>query len=142
VTARSGSVEQAVRRDLRKLDPVVRRSGMAEMALALGRALDGEFRGTCVTCQREADIGVDASAKDMASVARELRATLLVLTEAGDDSAAARELQSRLSTPVGDATPAGATDIRTAGRRGRRDAGDAADAVAAAGRRRRPGTGP
>lgn len=59
----AGKVESAVRRDLRSLDAGVRRSGLAESALALARRMDDP----------------EQSDRDAATVARELRSTMAAL---------------------------------------------------------------
>jgi hypothetical protein len=64
--ASRGPVEQAVRRDLTRLAPEARRSGLAASALALAQLLDGNSPLT---------------ARDAATVAAELRQTLAELSK-------------------------------------------------------------
>jgi hypothetical protein len=136
-----GPVEQAVRRDLRGLGLSLRApNGLAASAMALAQLLDGECRGVCRSCDEEMSIRVDASARDMAAVVRELRATMDTLGRRGDSDTGEGFVASLL-TPVDDASDRPADKRRGAGEvRGR--AGDAADALAAARRRRGAGTRP
>jgi hypothetical protein len=136
-----GSVEKAVRRDLKDLGLSLRSpGGLGAAALALAQLLDGECRGVCRQCDEEMSIRVDASARDMAAVARELRATMEQLGRRGDsDSGTA--FVAGLLTSVDDAADGPADKGRRA-RAVRGGVGDAADAVAAARRRRGAGTGP
>jgi hypothetical protein len=77
--ATQGEVEQAVRRDIRRLPAAERRSGLAMTALALARLLDGEFAAVCRECGSDVAVLVTASSRDSASVAGQLRATLAEL---------------------------------------------------------------
>ena len=86
--ARSGAVELAVKRTLRDAEQVhAAHDGLAAVAVVLARALD-----------RDAGLAT-------AAVARELRAVLTALTEAGSggDDDGFDGLIARLSAPVGDA---------------------------------------
>jgi hypothetical protein len=131
-----GNVEQAVRRDLRKLKLSLRTpSGLAAAALALAQLVDGECRGVCRTCDEEMSIRVDASARDMAAVVRELRATMETLGRRGDSDSGTAFVASLLA-PV-DNPEDGPANAGRGARQVRGGVGDAADAVAAARRRRR-----
>jgi hypothetical protein len=133
-----GPVEQAIRRDLRKLKISLRApSGLAATALALAQLMDGECRGVCRQCDEEMSLRVDASARDMAAVTRELRATMETLGRHGDSDTGSAFVASLLA-PVDNAEDRPADKGRRA-RAVRGGAGDAADAVAAARRRRRAG---
>lgn len=87
MTARRGRVELAVARTLRATERVhAAHEGLAASALVLAKALDE-------------DAGLATAA-----VARELRATLTALTEAGSgDDGDVAGLLAALSAPVGDA---------------------------------------
>lgn len=136
-----GPVELAIRRDLRKLGISLRApDGLAAAAMALAQLLDGECRGVCRQCDEEMSLRVDASARDMAAVTRELRATMEILGRHGDSDSGSAFVASLL-TPVDD-TADGSADPRRRGRQVRGGAGDAIDAVAAARRRRGTGAGP
>jgi hypothetical protein len=136
-----GPVEKAVRRDLRDLGLSLRSpGGLGAAALALAQLLDGECRGVCRQCDEEMSIRVDASARDMAAVARELRATMEQLGRRGD-SDSGQDFVARLLTPVDDAEDRPANPRRRA-RTVRGGVGDAVDAVAAARRRRGVGDRP
>jgi hypothetical protein len=136
-----GDVERAVRRDLRKAGLSTRApTGLAAAALALAQLMDGECRGVCKECDEEMSIRVDASARDMAAVARELRATMEILGRRGDSDTGAAFVAGLLS-PVDDPED-GPADPRRRARAVRGGARNTADAVAAARRGRRPRTGP
>jgi hypothetical protein len=135
VKRRRDEVERAVRRDLRKLDPEIRQSGLAAAALSLSRLLDGEFSTVCRTCSEDVTVLVAASARDVAGVARELRATMEHLEGRGDSDAGAGFVAGLL-TAVDD-PEVGPADARRRAGAVRGGAGDTADAVAAARRRRR-----
>ena len=88
---RRGRVELAVARTLRDAEKLhAAHDGLAASALVLAKALD------------------DDAGLATAAVARELRATLTALTEAGsgDDGAEVAGLLAALSAPVGDIPPA------------------------------------
>jgi hypothetical protein len=136
-----GPVEQAIRRDLRDLGLSLRApGGLAAAALALAQLVDGECRGVCRRCDEEMAIQVDASARDMAAVVRELRATMETLGRRGDSDSGEGFVASLL-TPVVDAEDGPADKGRRA-RPVRGGAGNPPDAVAAARRRRGAGAGP
>jgi hypothetical protein len=98
-----GPVETAIRRDLRKLGLSVRApSGLAATALALAQLLDGECRGVCRQCDEEMSLRVDASARDMAAVARQLTVTMESLGRRGDRDSGQGFVASLLA-PVPDA---------------------------------------
>jgi hypothetical protein len=137
---RPNEVERAVRRDLRKLEPEIRQSGLAASALAMAQLLDGVFETVCRECRENVTVPVEASARDAAGVARELRATLEHLETRGD-SDAGEGFVAGLLAPVVDATERAANPRRRAGQV-RRGVGDAPDAVAATRRGRGAGTGP
>ena len=137
-----GDVERAVRRDLRKAGLSVRApTGLAAAALALAQLMDGECRGVCRECDEEMSIRVDASARDMAAVARELRATMETLGRRGDSDTGTAFVASLLS-PVGDPEDPEPADSRRRARAVRGGVGQAADAMAAARRRRGAGGRP
>lgn len=134
-----GKVERAVRRDLRDLGLSARApSGLAAAALALAQLVDGECRGVCRECDEEMSIRVDASARDMAAVVRELRATMESLGRRGDSDSGTAFVASLL-TSVGNPEESGSQDEGSGAGAVRGGAGHAADAVAAARRRRRVG---
>jgi hypothetical protein len=136
-----GKVEQAVRRDLRELGLSLRApSGLAAAALALAQLVDGECRGVCRECDEEMSIRVDASARDMAAVVRELRATMETLGRRGDSDTGTTFVASLLTSV--DNPEDGSADKGRGARQVRGGVGDTADAVAAARRRRRAGAGP
>jgi hypothetical protein len=133
-----GPVEQAVRRDLRDLGLSLRApGGLAASAMALAQLLDGECRGVCRNCDEEMSIRVDASARDMAAVVRELRATMDTLGRRGDSDSGA-DFVASLLTSVDD-TPDRPADSRRRAGAVRGGARDTPDAVAAARRRRGAG---
>jgi hypothetical protein len=125
MTVKRGPVELAARRDVRALGDLagIQRS-LAETAYRLARTLD------------------DGAGLATAAVARELRATLISLKEAGKGDAASARLLERLSAPLDDPEIPRTGDAGRAGGGGGQPVGDAVDAVAAARRRRRVGTGP
>jgi hypothetical protein len=137
---RGDEVEKAVRRDLRKLDRSIQQSGLAAAAIALAQLLDGVFETVCRECQEDVTVLVEASARDAAGVAKELRATLERLETRGDSDSGAGFVAGLL-TPVGDA-PVGSADAGRGARAVRGGVGDAPDAVAAARRRRGAGDRP
>lgn len=131
-----GVVERAVRRDLRDLGLSLRApSGLAAAALALAQLVDGECRGVCRSCDEEMSIRVDASARDMAAVVRELRATMETLGRRGDSDTGTAFVASLL-TSVDNAAD-GPGDAGGGAGEVRGGVGHAPDAVAAARRRRR-----
>jgi predicted trehalose synthase len=115
-------VERATRRDVKALGDLagVQRS-LAEAAYNLAKTLD------------------DGAGLATAAVARELRATLLTLKEAGGVGAATDALADALSSPMDDPAIPRAAHAGREGGAGGGGVGDAADAVAAARRRRRAG---
>jgi hypothetical protein len=120
-----GPVERATRRDVKTLGGLAGVQGsLAEAAYRLARTLD------------------EGAGLATAAVARELRATLLALKEAGGVGARADDLAAALSSPLDDPAIPASADAGRPGRAGGGEAGDAADAVAAARRRRRARTGP
>lgn len=136
-----GPVELAVRRDLRKLGVSLRApDGLAAAAMALAQILDGECRGVCRECDEEMSLRVDASARDMAAVTRELRATMETLGRHGDSDSGSAFVASLLA-PVDDPSD-GPADPRRGARQVRGGVGHAADAVAAPRRRRGARAGP
>ncbi len=131
-----GKVEQAIRRDLRRLDVSLRSpTGLAAAALALAQLVDGECRGVCRQCDEEMSIRVDASARDMAAVVRELRATMETLGRRGDSDTGTAFVASLLTAV--DNSEDGSADKGRGARAVRGGVGDAVDAVAAPRRRRR-----
>ena len=117
-----GPVERATRRDVRGLGELAGiQHALAEAAFNLAKSLD-------------AGAGLATAA-----VARELRATLLTLKEAGGVGAGADDLAAALSSPMDDPAIPRAANAGAAGGAGGGGVGDAADAVAAARRRRRAG---
>jgi hypothetical protein len=120
--ATRGPVERATRRDVKALGKLAGVQGsLAETAYRLAKTLD------------------DGAGLATAAVARELRATLLTLKEAGGVGAAADDLAAALSSPMDDPAIPRAADAGRPGGAGGGEAGDAADALAAARRRRRAG---
>jgi len=117
-----GPVEAATRRDVKALGALagVQRS-LAEAAFNLAKTLD------------------DGAGLATAAVARELRATLLTLKEAGGVGAAGDDLAAALSSPMDDPAIPRAAHAGAAGGAGGGGAGNTADAMAAARRRRRAG---
>ena len=74
--SRSGPVERAARRDLRRLAAEVRTSALAEAVLQLAQRLDG--RHTCGECA-EAHPAIDA--KEETALVRELRTSMAALRD-------------------------------------------------------------
>ncbi len=90
---RYGPVERAVRADLRQLaaENVGVQRSLSQMAYALAAGVDdARSRGTA------------AALVAAAALAKELRATLEVLTGVRDDDGRTAEILAQLSTPLGD----------------------------------------
>src|SRR5262245_26933228 len=120
-----GPVERAARRYVRDLgDLSDLQRPLAELAYSLARSLD------------------DGAGMAAAAIGREYRTTLLTLREVSGDRDAGADLLARLSAPLEQSEVPRAVDAGGSGRGSGGHAGDAVDALAAARRRRRPGSGP
>jgi hypothetical protein len=93
----TGPIERAVRRDLRRAGDDVRTSALALSALQLARRLDG--RDTCESCSEDHPV---LTARDEATITRELRLSLQSLLGGGGDDDGYAAIIAGLSAPVGD----------------------------------------